>query len=201
MVQLTEEQEATIWQALQGSHNRLIDELYDHCCCAVEARIATGETFEASLSTALQNLAPRGVTELEAELDFMMTFQPLTRMKRLFYLSTFVGTFFLCFSILAKSWNWQDGTAITQLAGNSTLLLFVIPSTIALSIRNWSLLNKLDVFRLVTGVSAGLLICFGMIFKTLSFPMANSLFNWGMVLLLFVFLPVFFLQLYRRAYL
>lgn len=201
MVSLTDQQAMTVWTVLQTRQNTLTTELYDHFCCYIESQIAQGHAFDASLSLAFKEIAPNGVEELEQELDQMLSFKPLTSMKRMFYAATFVATVFLTFSVLAKSWNWQDGTEICLLAGNSTLVLLVLPTAAIMAGRSYHLLTKLDLFRTVVGVTAGYCIGVGMIFKVLSFPLANFLFNTGMIILLALFLPVFFFQMYRRAYL
>ncbi|MDN4164445.1 hypothetical protein QWY31_02975 [Cytophagales bacterium LB-30] len=200
---LDEEHTEKVWKAINGkasSSSTLANDLLDHACCFIEEQMRQGVDFANSLQNAMEHILPNGLEEIEQELALMMTIKPNKKMKQLFYISTFISVFSLIFSLLARHWNWHAGTIISTLVGNLCLLFFVFPLVIALAIKNRMILNKTDIFRVVLGVSSGTLITTGMIFKFLYFPMANYMFNIGMLILLFFFLPLFFYQLYARSY-
>lgn len=176
-------------------------ELLDHFCCFIEDHMAGGSSFDDSLQKAFRSIAPNGIEEIEDELHLLLSFKPQTTMKRIFYVSAFIVTFSLMFSLLSRHWHWSAGANYMQLAGNLSLLFLLLPSVSVMAIRNSKLFSKMDIFRMLTGILAGVFISTGMIFKALHFPYANILFSTGMLVLMFVFLPVFFWQLYKRAYL
>lgn len=203
MVQLDETQIDRVLSVLLQENpaaSSLQDELLDHVCCFVEELMAGGSEFEESLQKACQSVAPNGIKEIEEELQLMLNLKPQTIMKRIFYASAFITTFSLLFSILCMHWHWNEGRAVMQLTGNLALLFLLLPSVTVMAISNLKLLNRLDIFRMTTGILSAMAIAVGMIFKHLYFPYANILISTGMLGLLFVFLPVFFWQLYKRAY-
>jgi hypothetical protein len=203
MVQLDEARIDSVLSAIRHEFpggSSLEDELLDHFCCFIEEQMADGTGFEESLQKAFQSIAPHGIEEIEEELHLLLNFKPQTIMKRLFYVSAFIVTFSLMFSLLSRHWHWDTGANYMQLAGNLALLFLLLPSVSVMAIRNSKLLSKMDIFRMFTGILAGVALSTGMIFKALHFPYANILISSGMLALMFVFLPVFFWQLYKRSY-
>lgn len=203
MVQLDEAQIDRVLSAIRQKYpggSSLEGELLDHFCCFIEEQMDSGAGFEESLQKAFQSIAPNGIEEIEEELHLLLNLNPQTIMKRIFYVSAFIVTFSLMFSLLSRHWHWDTGANYMQLAGNLALLFLLLPSVSVMAIRNAKLLSKTDIFRMFTGVLAGVAFSTGMIFKALHFPYANILISSGMLILLFVFLPVFFWQLYKRSY-
>lgn len=200
---LDEKHTDLVWQAIcKGTDGPsiLTSDLLDHFCCFIEEQMSAGADFNSSLSLAILQIIPNGVQELEQELALMNTLKPQKKMKQLFYISTFVCSFSLIFSLLARHWNWHEGVTVFTLAGNISLLIFVLPLIIIMAVRNRTLLNLTDIIRMILGVASGALIALGMLFKFMYFPMANYMVNAGMLLLLFLFMPLFFYQLYKRSY-
>jgi hypothetical protein len=203
MVQLDEAQIDRVLSVIRQESpggSSLEDELLDHFCCFIEDHMAGGSSFQESLQRAYQSITPKGIEEIEEELQLLLNYKPQTIMKRIFYVSAFIVTFSLMFSLLGRHWHWEAGANYMQLAGNLALLFLLLPSVSVMAIRNTKLLSRTDIFRMFTGILAGVALSTGMIFKALHFPYANILISSGMLVLMFVFLPVFFWQLYKRSY-
>ncbi|MBK6266916.1 hypothetical protein JKA74_17870 [Marivirga sp. S37H4] len=178
----------------------LAEDMLDHFCCSIETNMATGFDFNESIQKAFKAIAPAGLNEIEEERNLLFKIKPQILMKRIFYIGTFITTFSLSFSLLARHWHWQAGDTVMMLMGFLSLLILIIPTVGIMSYRNRKILNKADFFRILTGFMAGIGISTGMIFKVLHYPMANMLFSYGMLILIFVFLPLFFIQMYKRSY-
>lgn len=201
MVELNDKQVDFIHQQLFNNpleNNELQGDLLDHFCCFVENQMSLGFSFQESLSKASQAIAPNGVKEIEDELFFIVHLKPQITMKRILYFSSFVFAFTLCLNFLFKTMHWPYANKLLLIA-NTTLLFLTLPSLTVLGFRNRALLNKKDKLRMVTGILSGFMISIGVMFKALHFPMAGVLFGTGFIIFSFVFLPIFFHQLYKKS--
>jgi hypothetical protein len=202
MVQLNDEQVDKVLRAIleQYDDRSIAEELLDHFCCFIEEQLTKDVSFEDGLKEAFEAIAPNGVKEIKDELILMLHLKTQTTMKRIFYISVFITTFSLMFSLLSRHWHWDAGTVVTQLIGNLALIFLVLPSITVMAFRNIKLLSFGDIFRMIAGILSGMAIATGLIFKTLYFPYANVLFTSGMLVMMFIFLPIFFWQLYKRSF-
>lgn len=176
----------------------LQDSLLDHFCCFVESKMSEGFSFEESLKEASISIAPNGVSEIEEELFFIKHFKTNLTMKRILYFSSFLTAFTLSLYLLFKHLHWPFANMLLQ-AGNVVLLFFTLPSLGALVFRNRATLALSDKIRLIIGFVAGILISAGMIFKGLHFPGSGLMFAIGWGIFAFIFLPIFFYQLYQKS--
>ena len=174
---------------------RLHSDLLDHICCYLEEQ--AGEDFEWLLDQALQILAPNGVHEIEEERFFLFHFHKQLTMKRILFFSGFATTFLLTTGFTFKLMHWP-GANICLITGNIALIAtaFIIATNAFRRARSHSAAFNVRVF---TGVLAAILIAGGSIFKVLHFPTASIQFVLGILLLNFVFLPLFFYQLYKQS--
>jgi hypothetical protein len=175
----------------------LEDELLDHFCCFIEEKISIGLTFEKSFEDALKAIAPNGITEIHDEVVALSQFDYQTNMKRILFISGFIFTSTLTLSILMR--HLQYDNKIFNLMSFFTLILFVVPSIAIMAYRNRKMLDTMDKVRMVFGNLSGFMIGTGMIFKTFHMPGANVTISSGIILFVFIFLPIFFYQLYTRA--
>jgi hypothetical protein len=199
MVQLNDEEVNRIAIQIGELQNTgLQTDLLDHFCCAVEARMAQGFSFDDSLKDAWEQISPNGIREIEEELFLMFHSKHYLFMKRMLYVSGFVSSFSLTLHFLFKVVHWPGATELL-IVGNVFLLFGVIPSLFLMSLRNRPTLKGVDKFRLMAGITSTFLFTVGMLFKVMHWPGANMLLVIGLVLFAALFLPVFFYQLYQRA--
>lgn len=195
---LTEAHIDTVVSALEAGgirDEKLQADLLDHLCCYLEEQDA-GD-FEAALREGLRLLAPQGLHEIEEERFFLFHFHKQLTMKRILFFSGFSATFFLATGFTFKLMNWP-GANILLVTGNLSLILTIL----MIAINAFRRIGEVPVsanIRVFTGIVAALLIAMGGIFKTFHFPTSNMQFILGMLLLNFIFLPLFFLQLYRQS--
>ncbi len=173
---------------------KLHADLLDHICCYLEEQ--DGNDFETMLGQALKLLAPNGVHEIEEERFFLFHFQKQLTMKKLLFFSAFATTFLLTSGFTFKLMHWP-GANVLLIFGNVALIstiLIIAMNGIRQAKYNTTAYNV----RIFVGVVAALLIAAGSIFKFFHFPGANIQFVLGIFLLNFVFLPMFFFQLYKK---
>jgi hypothetical protein len=201
MFQLSEQQIEAICGRLQQegiTDLKLEQDLIDHFCCYMEARMDGGVDFEQAFMQATTAISPNGVKEIEFELYFILNFKKQLSMKRFIFLAGFAAAFLLSTGTMFKTLHWP-GANIILFAGFTSLLLAAI-GTVAHLVRYLRDRPASFWFRTVTGVTAATLISVGSIFKLLSFPGANILYTLGIVVLNFVFLPLFFYHVYKTGF-
>jgi hypothetical protein len=174
---------------------RLHADLLDHICCYIEEQEA--EDFDLLLGQACYLLAPNGLQEIEEERFFLFHFHKQLTMKRILFFSGFATTFLLTTGFTFKLMHWP-GANVCLVTGNLGLIISI--ALIAINgvkrAKSHSLAFNVRIF---TGIVAALLIAVGSIFKLFHFPSASIQFVLGILLLNFVFLPLFFYQLYKQS--
>jgi hypothetical protein len=81
--------------------------------------------------------------------------------------------------------------------GNGFLLLSMI-CLLVIAIRNYSLISSSARIRSLSGAIGGIIVAIGSMLKFLKLPGANILFLLGAFILICVFLPILFFQLYKN---
>jgi hypothetical protein len=178
------------------SDTGLRNELLDHYCCFIEEKLITGIDFELAYNIAFQTISPNGMQEIQEELYFILNFNQQTIMKRFIYGFGFLAVFCLSTGTMIRSMHWT-GTAYLMFPG----FVFLALTTALLfssAMQHRSSHTAGYNIRVVAGFIAMLLIAIGGMFKILQYPTANLQMLAGMMLLNFIFLPMFFYQLYRH---
>lgn len=198
MVELNEKEyllvEKRIVSAIHDAQLQL--ELIDHCCCHIEEQMANGVAFQSALESALTALCPAGIQIIEAEVNQVLQPQISKVMKIGLYLSGFVAAFCITIGILMKTLHWPGANVILGV-GDAALVISMIILLTGTVFRNMAF-EKASMVRLVAGAIGGILIGSGGLFKLMHWPTANIQFLLGVVAIAFVFLPIFFWQLYRK---
>ena len=170
-------------------------DLLDHICCYLEEQ--DSDDFDVLLRDALTLLAPNGVHEIEEERYFLFHFHKQLTMKRVLFFSGFATCFLVSTGLTFKLMHWPGANVLL-----TTGFFGMIVSIMLITVNALSRLKENPVaynFRVFIGAVAALLIAVGSIFKIFEFPSANKQFVLGMFLLSFIFLPMFFYQLYKRS--
>ncbi len=184
----------TIESAIQDQQLQL--ELIDHCCCSIEELMNGGHTFNNALNCALSLLSPDGIHEIEVELNQLLTPQIPTHMKITLYFSGFLAAFFLLIGFLFRFMQWPFADRLL-FVGDATLIVAMTTLLLAI-IRFPAAYGGQSYVRSLAGAAGGFLIGTGSIFKLMHWPGANVQILLGMLIITFVFVPLFFWQLYKR---
>ena len=174
---------------------QLQSELIDHCCCAVEELMNLGMPCEEAIDLAFLRLAPEGLHEIEDAFNHIQTPLILTIMKKTVYFSGFVAAFCILIGLMFKIMHWPGATAIL-ITGNLSLSVCLLAILYGL-LTNKTTFPRMTYSRILFGVVGGMLLASGIFFKIMHWPGANILLVIGMFLITFIFLPIFFWQLYR----
>ncbi len=175
---------------------KLLADLLDHICCHVEAHTGN-EDFDKLLREAMLTVAPGGMHEIEEERYFLFHFQKQITMKRLLFFGGFATTFLFTTGITFKLMHWPGASAMLVLGNLGLIFTGILIAGNAL--KNLKAHSSAFRVRIFVGVLSAMLISTGSIFKIQHWPSASILFVLGMLLLNFIFLPMFFYQLYRQS--
>jgi magnesium-transporting ATPase (P-type) len=179
------------------TNDDLQNNLLDHYCCFIEERLSVTTDFESAYKIAFENITPNGMHEIQQELYFILNFNKQIIMKRIIYLSGFLTAFFISTGILFKMMHWP-GNPIVSSTG-FILLIFTAVVLFFNSVKHRKSHSSGYNARVIIGFISALLIASGNIFRILELEGGSVLFTLGMVLLSFVFLPMFFYHLYQKA--
>lgn len=176
--------------------DKLHADLLDHICTYIEEHEGD-QGFEELLQQALRAVAPGGVHEIEEERYFLFHFQKQITMKRILFFGGFATTFLISMGIMFKLMHWP-GASIMLVWGNASLI-FTMVLVAANAFKNIKVHSAAFRLRIFAGVVSAILIGTGSIFKAHHWPGASIMFVLGMVILNFIFLPMFFYHLYRQS--
>lgn len=174
----------------------LRSEILDHCCCSIESQMGRGKNFNEACQEALRLLHPVGLSEIELDVHIALNQIIPIIMKKILFFSGFIATFAISASLMFKFMKWPEGQLL-MLIGNVFLLFSMIGLLIQL-LRFPAAFKGLTFKRTLIGTIAGLLISTGLIFKIMHWPWANIPFTLGMGLLIVLFLPLFFWEIYKK---
>ena len=171
-------------------------ELLDHMCCHIEQQLDRGVPFEKALEEALLQLSPEGLAAVEEKTLFLLTFKKQLTMKKFLYSTGFLASFLTLTAFVFRTMKWPGGSALMFMG---SLFLFIsMIFILIIAKRNYAIIPGTARLRSLSGAIGGIIVAIGTMFKFFHLPGANILFIIGAAILISVFLPVLFLQLYKN---
>lgn len=198
MAELTEKQFDLVIDQISSSigNRQLCLELIDHACCHIEEMLENGIAFDEALKRSISLLAPDGLHDIEVELNDVLKPKIPTIMKTTLFFFGFIAAFCILLGLMFRIMHWP-GADILLLIGDISLIFCMF--TLLLSvIRYSSEYENFSKTRVLSGGIGGLLLGCGGAFKVMHWPTANIQMVLGMAIVTFVFLPIFFWQLYKK---
>jgi len=171
-------------------------ELIDHCCCSIEQLMTEGLSFELAFDQALLQLSPKGLSEVEVEVNAVLQPKISKIMKMTLYLTGFIASFCILIGMLFKMMHWP-GANMLLLVGDLSLIACMLCVQYGL-LTSTATKDKWTTARIFSGSLGGFIVAVGAAFKIMHWPLASILFVIGIAMVTFFFLPIFFWQLYKR---
>ena len=199
-MKLTEEQEKKVQQYVDAQglkRTTLRDDVVDHLCCVLEHETGKGKPFEQSLHRAVNELAPRGLKNLERQTLFSLNAKRIIRMKKLLYLTGLIGSVTLTIGVTLTLLSMPGGNRFFMI-GFLTLLLVFIP-LLALDRYKVAISSTPERLQIVLGVIAAVTTGLSGLFKVLHLQGAPWLLLLGAFIFAVGFLPFFFFSMYRKS--
>ena len=199
-MKLTKEQEKKIQQYVDAQGLKRItlrDDVIDHLCCVLEHEVGKGKPFEQSLHRAVNELAPRGLKNLERQTLFLLNAKRIIRMKRLLYLTGLIGSVTLTTGVTLTLLSMPGGNRFF-IIGFLTLLLIFIP-LLAFDRYKIATSTLSERLQIVLGVIAAVTAGLSGLFKVLHLQGAPWLLLLGTFIFTVGFLPFFFFSMYKKS--
>ena len=198
---LTEKQIDYITQVVNNStiqSETMKEDLIDHFCCAVEADMQKGVSFETAYDKAYHYICPDGFDEIQRETIFLLTFKNIQKMKKLLFISGYLSaigattTLFLKLNILPFGGIMLFITAL--------ILVFVFLPTLFMYLYKKDFAQFYGKKTMYVGGFAGVaFLVLSALFWAMHWPLEIVLLLTALLALNFAFFPMLFLKMYRKT--
>lgn len=165
--------------------------LVDHVCCIIEQNLKEGGDFESFYQQTISKFYKKKLIEIEEETHLLINFKHYYTMKKIMNISGLLSALFALTGIIFK-FLWWPGAGILLVLGFSIFSLFFLP--IAFTIKQKQNKSKANQFQNLIGTFCGSVLSLGILFKMMHWPGANIMGLTSILLLLFVFTPLFYLS-------
>jgi hypothetical protein len=163
--------------------------LLDHVCCIIEQNLEETGDFEHFYQTSIKRFYKKELWEIEEETISLIIFKHFYTMKKIMLYSGIVSAFLVAVGILFKFMHWP-GAGMTLVLGISMSSLIFLPLMFVLKIREKQ--NTRDKLIIGLGALAGSALSMGILFKIMHWPGANVLGMSSILVMVFIFLPIYF---------
>ncbi|MCA0429688.1 MAG: hypothetical protein LCH32_04230 [Bacteroidetes bacterium] len=165
--------------------------LVDHVCCIIERNFKENGDFEEFYLQTISSFYKKNLFEIEEETHLLINFKNYYTMKKIMNISGLLAVLFSISGIVLK-FLWLPGAGATLILGFSIFSLFFLPMVFAIKVKqNKSLNNKLTYF---ISTICGSLLTLSILFKMMHWPGANIMGLTSIIVLFFVFVPMFYLN-------
>lgn len=176
----------------------LRDDVVDHLSCVVEAKLESGQTFDKAIKEALEELAPKGLHELERETMFLLSYNRSIQMKKVMYAIGLISTMSISLGWLFRFLRWPGGSELANYGFFGFALLF-LPLLAGHRFKMNSKKSLPEKLRIILGLLSALITCMAMFFKMMHYPGADLLLLAGAGIFIFGFLPFLFFNMYKKS--
>lgn len=169
--------------------------LLDHICCIIEQELEENGDFEQFYFSTIKKFYKRDLREIEEETISLLTFKNYYVMKKTMLVSGVVAASFLTLGIILKFLH-MPGASLGIVLGIGLISFVFLPLLFLLKIKEQKEAKNKVLIGL--GTFAGILMTLGILFKIMFWPGANMMALTSLLILLFVFLPVYFFTGFRN---
>lgn len=198
---LTPEQVTQVHAVINRSNltiQTLKDDLVDHLCCVVEHEISRGKKFEVALGEAINELAPEGLERIEHQTIFLLNSTKIIYMKKITYVVGLASAISMSMGFLFKILHLPGSRELTIYGFLTFVLIFLPLATIdRFKVKMQGAFS--DRLRIIMGLISGAMIGLGVLLKLFHLEGANLSILTGMIFFSFGFLPLLFLNMYRKS--
>jgi len=200
MSSLTEKQINYITQTVNESaiqSEAMKEDLIDHFCCAVEADMQKGTSFETAYNKAYYYICPEGFDEIQRETIYLLTSKNIKKMNKLLYLSGYLSAIGATTTLFLRLSSLPSGLAFFI---TSVILLFVFLPTLFWHLYKKDSTQSYGRKAMYIGGFAGIeLLGIFYISYVMHWPLAGVALLSVVLLLNFALFPMWFLKMYRKT--
>lgn len=176
----------------------LRDDVLDHLCCELEGELEHGKPFVSALDAAIKDLSPGGLRRLEEQTSYLLNSKKINTMKKLMYLSGFIGA--LCITVgTTFKFLHMPGADELLLIGYPLLFFLFIPVAAVNQLRFNLTASLAERGRIALGALSAITAGLASIFKILHLQGFDFLLFSAVLLFSVGFLPLLFFTMYRKS--
>jgi len=192
---------AQVLESEDIQNQELFDELYDHLNCVSENDFipdngSSDSEFVSFLKKEINAIAPQGIQLLELQINYVSQSKSILIMKKFMYILGLFGTILFASGVLFKIMHWP-GANTMLLVGQISLFLICVPFFCVSRLKSQAL-SPIEKWTARIGLIASITVSISILFKLLHLMGANVVFVLGMAVLIFGYVPLQFLSLYRK---
>lgn len=163
--------------------------LLDHVCCIIEQNLDEDGDFESFYSTVIATFYKVELKEIEEETINLLIHKNYYIMKKVMLISGSLSAGILSLGLLFKFMHWP-GAAVMIFFGIILLSFIFLPLLFVLKIKEKQ--QSSDKVVVGIGTVCAILISIGILFKIMHWPFATLLETSALLLMLFLFIPIYF---------
>jgi len=194
--ELSEKQIEQIADTVNGSNIASADlkeDLIDHLCCIVEDEMSKGNEFETACKTAMRQVCPNGLDEIENETVFLLPSKNRKRLSRTTYISGFAALTGIFVTTIAKILH-LPGAGVALTATAFVVIFVFFPAIFVHLLKS----GKKNVSYILGFIGAWFLVL-SVLFKLMHWPLDNIFL---LLAILFGYLgvfPLFFFKIFKKS--
>jgi hypothetical protein len=192
MYQLSDEQIDYIFNDISArgvEMESLQQNLVDHVCCIIERDLEENGDFGSFYEKTIKTFYKDALWEIEEETLQLLIFKNYYTMKKIMIISGMGSVLGFIAGSIFKVMHWP-GASFLILCSIVTMAFAFLPILFVLKVKEKS--TTRDKMTLGIGTVLGILFCLSVLFKIMHWPGANTLNFLVILLLLFVFIPLYF---------
>jgi hypothetical protein len=169
--------------------------ILDHVCCIIENEFKNGKDFNNFYENTIARFYKIELSEIERETENLLTFKYYYAMKRTLKITGLISVVLIVLGALFKTMHWP-GAGLMYVSGFFIFCLLFIPLNIVLQSRNDK--KRIDKMVMILGLLLTISGSIGLLFKVMHWPGASILFFGSLGLFGLIFIPFYFITLYRN---
>lgn len=192
MYQLSDEQIDYIFNDISArgvEMESLQQNLVDHVCCIIERDLEENGDFGSFYEKTIKTFYKDALWEIEEETLQLLIFKNYYTMKKTMIVSGMASVIGFIAGSVFKVMHWPGASALI-LFSILTMSFVFLPILFVLKVKEKS--SSRDKMTLGIGTTLGILFCLSVLFKIMHWPGANTMNLLVILLLLFVFTPIYF---------
>ena len=169
--------------------------ILDHVCCIIEKHLEENGDFENFYKKTIASFYKDALWEIEEETINLLIYKNYYTMKKTMIISGIFSAATLSTGIIFKFMYWPGAAALIVLGILAASLVF-LPLLFTLKAKEKQSIK--DKFIIGTGALVSVLTSLSILFKIMHWPYANMMGLSSILLMIFIFLPVYFFTGIRK---
>ena len=175
------------------TYTRLQNELLDHLCCDIEAKMDEGVEFLKAFEEVRSRLENRRIQEIQEE-TLLLINQKYRMMKKFMYILGTIAPSLLIIGAIFKLQHWP-GASVLIVLGSFLLGAVYLPVFAMVSMRDTRKKEKrVNKPLYLVGVITGFIFITGVLFKIMHWPGAGIALAFSVLLTVALFIPILVIQ-------